>query len=69
MELKPKGSTAVNIAQSISSLIREEVWPAGYRLPTVRHLAEDLGVNPNTVSAAYKQLRDAGIIATDGSDD
>lgn len=66
MELKPKGSTAVNIAQSISSLIREEVWPAGYRLPTVRSLAEDLGVNPNTVSAAYKQLRDAGMIATDG---
>ncbi|WP_225315099.1 aminotransferase class I/II-fold pyridoxal phosphate-dependent enzyme [Neisseria zalophi] len=66
MELKPKGSTAVNIAQSISSLIREEVWPAGHRLPTVRHLASELGVNPNTVSAAYKQLRDAGIIATDG---
>lgn len=66
MELKPKGGTAVNIAQSIAGLIRDEVWPAGYRLPTVRSLAQELGVNPNTVSAAYKQLRDAGIIDTDG---
>lgn len=66
MQLKPKGSTAVNIAQSIEYLIREQLWPTGYRLPTVRTLAEELGVNPNTVAAAYKQLRDAGIIETDG---
>ncbi|MDO1510544.1 MULTISPECIES: aminotransferase class I/II-fold pyridoxal phosphate-dependent enzyme [unclassified Neisseria] len=65
-ELKPKGNTAVNIARSIEQLIRNESWPAGYRLPTVRTLAEDLHVNANTVSAAYKQLRDAGIIETDG---
>ncbi|MDO5639356.1 MAG: aminotransferase class I/II-fold pyridoxal phosphate-dependent enzyme [Neisseria sp.] len=65
-QLKPKGTTAVNIAQSIEQLIRLQKWPPGFRLPTVRVLADDLGVNPNTVSAAYKQLRDAGIIATDG---
>ncbi|WP_107929016.1 aminotransferase class I/II-fold pyridoxal phosphate-dependent enzyme [Neisseria animaloris] len=65
-KLKPKGNTAVNIARSIEQLIRNKTWPAGYRLPTVRILAEDLNVNPNTVSAAYKQLRDAGIIETDG---
>lgn len=65
-QLKPKGNTAVNIAQSIEQLIRHGVWAAGYRLPTVRQLAEELHVNPNTVSVAYKQLRDVGIIATDG---
>lgn len=65
-QLKPKGNTAVNIAQSIEQLIRHGAWAAGYRLPTVRQLAEELQVNPNTVSVAYKQLRDAGIIATDG---
>ena len=65
-QLKPKGNTAVNIAQSIEQLIRHGAWTAGYRLPTVRQLAEELQVNPNTVSVAYKQLRDAGIIATDG---
>lgn len=66
MQLKPKGSTAVNIAVSIEELVRTEAWPPGYKLPTVRALANELGVNPNTVSAAYKQLRDAGIIQTDG---
>ncbi|MCP1660721.1 aminotransferase class I/II-fold pyridoxal phosphate-dependent enzyme [Neisseria perflava] len=65
-QLKPKGTTAVNIAQSIEHLIRNKTWPAGYRLPTVRQLAEELGVNPNTVSAAYRQLRNVGIIDTDG---
>lgn len=65
-QLKPKGDTAVNIAQSIEQLIRRQIWPQGHRLPTVRGLADELGVNPNTVSAAYKQLRHAGIIDTDG---
>lgn len=65
-QLKPKGTSAVNIAQSIEQLIRRQVWQEGHRLPTVRALADELGVNPNTVSAAYKQLRDAGIIQTDG---
>ena len=64
-QLNPKGTTAVNIASSIEQLIRNKSWPAGHRLPTVRALADELGVNPNTVSAAYKQLRDAGIIDGD----
>ena len=58
--------SAVNIARHISAQIHNGSWPPGYRLPTVRALAADLGVNPNTVSAAYKQLRDAGVIQTDG---
>lgn len=66
MQLNPKGNTAVNIAASIKELVEKQTWPPGHKLPTVRTLASELGVNPNTVSAAYKQLRDAGIIQTDG---
>lgn len=65
-QLNIKEPTAVNIARAIEQLIRDQVWPSGYRLPTVRILADELGVNPNTVSSAYKQLRDASIIETDG---
>lgn len=65
-QLKPKGNTAVNIALSVEQLIRDGSWQAGFRLPTVRALSEELGVNPNTVAAAYKRLRDGGLIATDG---
>ncbi|WP_274584561.1 aminotransferase class I/II-fold pyridoxal phosphate-dependent enzyme [Neisseria leonii] len=65
-QLNIKEANAVNIARAIEEKIRNKLWPAGYRLPTVRELAETLNVNPNTVSAAYTQLRHAGIITTDG---
>ena len=35
-------------------------------LPTVRQLAGDLGVAPNTVVRAYAELQDAGWIVSDG---
>ncbi|MFL2001720.1 GntR family transcriptional regulator [Microbacterium sp. A1-JK] len=39
---------------------------AGHRLPTVRRLAEDLGVAPGTVARAYRELEASGIIETQG---
>ncbi len=65
-QLNLKEANAVNITRAIEEKIRNKVWPPGHRLPTVRELAEELAVNPNTVSAAYKQLRHAGMIITDG---
>ncbi|RAJ57507.1 DNA-binding transcriptional MocR family regulator [Streptomyces sp. Amel2xB2] len=38
----------------------------GQPLPSVRELALDLGVNANTVAAAYRSLRDRGVIETAG---
>ncbi|MDN3496080.1 GntR family transcriptional regulator [Planococcus sp. APC 4015] len=40
--------------------------PAGGRLPTVRRLAEDLGLAPGTVARAYRELEASGIIETRG---
>ncbi len=34
----------------------------GERLPTIRKVAEDLVMNPNTVARAYRELEHAGII-------
>ncbi|GHD66034.1 aminotransferase class I/II-fold pyridoxal phosphate-dependent enzyme [Jeongeupia chitinilytica] len=61
-----EGSTALEIVASIDRMIRFEQWKAGHQLPSVRVLAGQLGVNPNTVASAYKMLRDAGTIVTDG---
>lgn len=37
---------------------------AGDQLPTVRQLAVDLSVNPNTVIRAYRELEIRGVVAT-----
>lgn len=39
---------------------------AGAKLPTVRRLAEDLGLAPNTVARTYRELESDGIIETRG---
>ena len=40
--------------------------PAGTRLPTVRSLAEQLGVAVNTVARAYRELEADGVVTTNG---
>jgi len=39
---------------------------AGAKLPTVRRLAADLALAPNTVARTYRELESAGIIETRG---
>lgn len=39
---------------------------AGARLPTVRRLAADLGIAPNTVARTYRELEADGVIETRG---
>ncbi|MDA8369459.1 MAG: GntR family transcriptional regulator [Nocardiopsaceae bacterium] len=40
--------------------------PVGYKLPTVRALAERLSVAVNTVARAYRELEQAGVVETRG---
>lgn len=39
---------------------------AGARLPTVRRLASELGIAPNTVARAYRELEVSGYVTTGG---
>ncbi|MFE7129008.1 GntR family transcriptional regulator [Streptomyces sp. NPDC057617] len=50
----------------ISERARSGALPVGYRLPTVRGLAEDLGLAANTVAKAYRALESDGVIETRG---
>jgi DNA-binding transcriptional regulator YhcF (GntR family) len=56
--------------QQIADQLREFVERGdllpGDALPTVRQLAIDLGVAPNTVARAYTDLQDAGWLTSDG---
>ncbi len=52
-------------AQVIALVDAGELAP-GARLPTVRALAEQLGVAANTVARAYRELEAAGVVETHG---
>ncbi|WP_067248652.1 aminotransferase class I/II-fold pyridoxal phosphate-dependent enzyme [Microbacterium resistens] len=60
------GTTASEIADSIRVRIDTGALTAGDALPTVRALAEELGVNRNTVSSAYRSLARAGVVTSRG---
>ncbi len=50
----------------ISERARSGALPVGHRLPTVRGLAEELGLAANTVAKAYRALEADGVIETRG---
>ncbi|MCT7355726.1 GntR family transcriptional regulator [Streptomyces sp. 15-116A] len=54
------------VRAQISEQARSGALPVGYRLPTVRGLAETLGLAANTVAKAYRALEADGVIETRG---
>ncbi len=60
------GSTARQIAGSAETAIRHGTLAAGEPLPTMRALATTLQTSPATVNAAYRILRERGLVVADG---
>lgn len=54
------------IEEQIRGLIQNGALVPGTLLPTVRQLASDLDVAPNTVARAYGDLQTAGWLVTEG---
>lgn len=52
------------IADQIARGVANGKLEIGQPLPSVRQLARDLVINPNTVAKAYAELVDAGILET-----
>lgn len=50
----------------IAEQARSGELPVGYRLPTVRGLAGELGLAANTIAKAYRALEADGVIETRG---
>lgn len=59
-----RGTSAAEIVESVRDLVGAGQLTSGSALPPIRGLAADLGVNRNTVAAAYAQLATAGIVQT-----
>ena len=50
------------VADEIKALIARGSLSAGMALPPVRQVADDLGVNLNTIAAAYRELQKEGLL-------
>lgn len=50
------------LRRQIIDQVSEGVLAPGDRLPTVRRLAGDLGIAPNTVARAYRELEADGVL-------
>ncbi|GAA2051902.1 GntR family transcriptional regulator [Williamsia deligens] len=54
------------VRRGVVDLVARGELIVGTRLPTVRALAEDLGIAANTAARAYRELEEAGVIETRG---
>ena len=61
-----EGRTAAAIAGSVETGVRTGRLGSGAALPPVRALADELAVSPATVAAAYRLLRERGMVETAG---
>lgn len=59
---EPKG-IYLQIADRIRERILRGEWKTGERIPSIRELAVELGVNPNTVTKSYQKLLDRELIS------
>ncbi|MCS0600666.1 aminotransferase class I/II-fold pyridoxal phosphate-dependent enzyme [Streptomyces sp. LP11] len=65
-EYRIQGRGAAEIAADVERAVAGGELEPGQHLPPMRELAARLGVNPNTVAAAYRVLRERGVIETAG---
>ena len=50
------------IVEKFRILILKNALPPGSRMPSVRQLAMELSINPNTIQRAYMELEQDGLI-------
>lgn len=54
--------TYLQLRRQVGQAVRLGWLTTGDRLPTAREVVEDLGINPNTVHKAYRELERDGLV-------
>ncbi len=62
MEFQNGKSIFLQIADTITDKVVSGEFPAGEKIPSVRELASQMGVNPNTIMRTYSELQAMSII-------
>ena len=63
-DLKPDRPIYTQLVEHIELMILSGVYPPGTKLPSVRDLAKEASVNPNTMQRALSKLEEDGLIIT-----
>lgn len=65
-DIDPRSSTPIylQLIQGVKEAIARGILQTGDRMPTVREMAGELRINPNTIAKAYQRLEQEGIIET-----
>lgn len=64
VDLRDRKQLYEQIIDNIKNLVLAGELSADDKLPSVRSLAKELGINPNTIQKAYSELERQGIIVT-----
>jgi GntR family transcriptional regulator len=66
MTVDPRSGVPIylQLIEQIKRSVALGVLPGGEQLPTVKQMAIDLTINPNTVARAYRDLERDGVIET-----
>jgi DNA-binding transcriptional regulator YhcF (GntR family) len=62
MKFKTDKPIYIQIGEFIRENILKQKWTGEDRVPSIREMAVEMEVNPNTVMRAYSELQDQGII-------
>ena len=62
MEFSEPRSIYLQIADQVRGRVLQGEWEDGERIPSIREMAVELGVNPNTVTRSYQALLDWGVV-------
>jgi DNA-binding transcriptional regulator YhcF (GntR family) len=52
------------IREQVTTMVMSGALPSGAHLPSIRQLAADLGLAPNTVARAYRELETDGMVTS-----
>jgi GntR family transcriptional regulator len=63
-DLKSDRAIYTQLIEQIELMIFSGVYPPGAKLPSVRDMAQDAAVNPNTMQRALARLEEDGLIIT-----
>lgn len=64
VDLRDRKQLYEQLVDNVKNLILTGELKADEKLPSVRSLARELGINPNTIQKAYSELERCGVILT-----